>query len=117
MRYLTTVEVKGYGQPVDEGEALEVALGEPEGLSFRIGVDEERGLVRLTMEFEASDGMDAHEQALGVWADAWEVAFPDADNVDVFRITATPGAIGDEGEATIEVAAGNADPLADLEEM
>jgi hypothetical protein len=109
MRYTTTVEAKGYGQPEEEGEKLLAALPDDSpDLAVAVGVDEQRGMLRIELVFDAENGLDAQEQTLDVWRSAWNTAFPDLGPTERIAITAVPGVL------TPSVAVGSADPLADV---
>lgn len=76
--YVVSVEAKGYGDPVDDGERFLAAVGSlqlnPEP---QCAQDHDRNMLMITFPLEAPDAREAHDDAVELWSGVWDVAFPD----------------------------------------
>ncbi len=112
--FTASIEAKGFGQAEDEAARLHNQLGEDtDELKVRMGFNDEKGLIRTELVFDAADAVDAHDQAFELWSTTWDAVFGEAWPM-VLHITATPGL--PEELPLAGVAATSADPLADLDD-
>lgn len=100
MYYTVTIEAGAYGEPEDDAETLLKLLpgdDEPEDdtdpvpdLITTVGFDGDAQMLRAGFRFEADDALDAHSQAMDIWQEGWQEAFPGLAPPAEFAIRAKP---------------------------
>lgn len=88
--YRVLLEAEGYGDALEDGTALKDALGALIGDDAATVAVSGRRMLMVVLTLPAADARDAHDEALELWAGAWERAFPDWPPTRRLVITCTP---------------------------
>ena len=85
------IEAQSYGEAEADGVALLTALEEAAAeLGPSVMADDQRGMVLATLRLEGTDALVVHDDALELWRNAWEAAFPEQPAPLRLSVTVVP---------------------------